>query len=118
MVGFRSKDEEAMDGIVKEMMTDAFEKFTKEKCIEAFILSQNMSFNEVAKQLNINPMDAVSMITAGGKFEMDNLLKDISVNREDYKSCLKAGCDGKIMLVRGNGDYLCDVCFQAYRLKP
>lgn len=117
MTSITSREDQAMDGIVKEMMTDSFEKYGKERCIEAARLSQSMSVAEVAKQLEVSYGIAVKMIMAGGKLEVDELVKDFGFNREQYKNCLKAGCDGKIALVRGDGAYLCDKCHTAYRKK-
>lgn len=117
MTSFSSKEDQAIDGIVKEMMTDSFDKYGKERCIEAARLSKSMGVAEVAKQLEVSYGIAAEMVMAGGKFEVDELVKDFSFNREQYKNCLKAGCDGKIALVRGDGAYLCDRCHTVYRKK-
>lgn len=117
MKSFLSKEDQAMDGFVKEMMTDSFEKYGKERCIEATKLSKSMGFADVAKTLNVSLSDATNMILAGAKFEVDDLLKGFNYNRDKYKDCQKAGCDGKIALVRGDGAYLCDKCQTVYRKK-
>lgn len=117
MSQFQSEEEKAMDGMVKEMMTDSFEKYGKDQCVEALKLSRSMSLSDVAKQLNVKLSDASNMIVAGGKHEVDELVKGFSYQRENYKDCLKTECNGKISMVRGDGAYLCDKCHAVYRRK-
>lgn len=117
MTQFLNEEEKAMDGMVKEMMTGSFEKYGKDQCLEALKLSRTMSLSDVATQLNVKLSDASNMIIAGGKYEVDELLKGFTYQRENYKDCLKAECDGKISMVRGDGAYLCDKCHAVYRRK-
>jgi len=117
MTKFQNEEEKAMDCMVKEMMTCSFEKYGKDQCLEALKLSRIMSLSDVARQLNVKLTNASNMILAGGKYEVDELVKGFSYQRENCKDCLKAECDGKISMVRGDGAYLCDKCHAVYRRK-